>query len=113
MHEYSIVQSLIDSCEEHVESNNAKKVTKIIVKIGVLSGVEPHLLESAFEMFKINTVCHEAQLILNLQKIKIHCNNCNNEQELNKNEFICPKCDSYDIKVLDGEEMYLMSLDMQ
>ncbi|MEA3371493.1 MAG: hydrogenase maturation nickel metallochaperone HypA, partial [Campylobacterota bacterium] len=41
MHEYSIVQSLIDSCEEHLKENNATKVTKVVVKIGVLSGVEP------------------------------------------------------------------------
>ena len=49
MHEYSIVQSLLESCEEHAKSNDAKKVTKVVVKIGVLSGVEPELLQTAFE----------------------------------------------------------------
>ncbi len=46
MHEYSIVQSLLESCEEHARTNNAKEVTKVIVKIGVLSGVEPDLYVS-------------------------------------------------------------------
>ena len=113
MHEYSMVQSLIDSCKKHVKENDATKVTKIVVKIGVLSGVEPYLLQSAFEMFKIDTICHEANLVLNIQKMKIRCNNCNCEQELDKNEFICPKCASYSLKVLDGEEMYLMSLELE
>lgn len=113
MHEYSIVQSLIDSCEEHARRNSAKKVTKVILKIGTLSGVEPHLLREAFEMFRLGTVCHEADLVLNLQKVKIHCNSCNTDEELDKNEFICSKCGSFDIKVLDGEEMYLMSLELE
>ncbi|MDD5400989.1 MAG: hydrogenase maturation nickel metallochaperone HypA [Sulfurimonas sp.] len=113
MHEYSIVLSLIDSCEEHARANSAKKVTKVVVKIGVLSGVEPHLLSEAYEMFKLGTICQEADLVVNLQKVKIHCNSCLVESELEKNEFICPLCGSFDLKVLDGEEMYLMSLELE
>ena len=52
MHEYSVVQSLLESCEEHARQNDAKKVTKVVVKIGVLSGVEPDLLQTAFDTFK-------------------------------------------------------------
>ncbi len=43
MHEYSIVQSLIESCEENARINNSTEITKVVVKIGVMSGVEPHL----------------------------------------------------------------------
>mgnify|MGYP002713184034 CR=1 FL=1 len=113
MHEYSIVQSLIKSCEEHVKANDASKVTKVIVKIGVLSGVEEYLLREAFEAFKKESVCHEALLVINLQKVKIHCNGCSFEGEQDKNEFICPKCGSYELEVLDGEDMYLMSLELE
>ncbi len=113
VHEYSIVLSLIESCEKHLKENDATKVTKVVVKVGVLSGVEPHLLESAFESFKDDTVCSDALLVLNIQKIKILCNGCNKEQELEKNEFICPLCSSCDLSVLDGEELYLMSLDLE
>lgn len=113
MHEYSIVQSLIESCEEHVKENYAKKVTKVVVKIGVLSGVEPHLLEEAFNMFKENSVCNDAEFVMIIQKVKIFCNSCEFEQELEKNEFVCPNCGSYELSVLDGEDMYLMSLEME
>ena len=56
MHEYSVVQSLLESCEEHARVNEASKVTKVVVKIGVLSGVEPDLLKTAFDTFKEQTV---------------------------------------------------------
>ncbi len=113
MHEYSIVQSLIKSCEENTEKNDATKVTKVVLKIGVLSGIEVDQLQVAFDTFKNDTVCSEANLVINMQKIKILCNDCQNSQELDINEFICPKCKSFDVKVLDGEEMYLMSLDLE
>lgn len=113
MHEYSIVQSLIDSCQEHVKANDARKVTKVVVKIGVMSGVEPHLFSEAFSVFKEDTVCNDAELVLNVQKVKIECNDCGDIQELQKNEYLCPKCQSENIKIIDGEEMFLMQLELE
>ena len=113
MHEYSIVQSLLDSCEEHVKANESTKVTKVIVKIGVLSGVEPDLLQTAFDTFKEKTVCEKAEFIINHQKIVIECLSCNENSILEKHEFCCPKCESNQVKVIDGEDMYLMSLEME
>jgi len=60
MHEYSVVQALLNQCEEHAAQNNAKKVTKIITKIGVMSGIETHLLQTAFDTFKEGTICDGA-----------------------------------------------------
>ena len=57
MHEYSIVQSLLESGEEHAKQNEAKEVTQVIIKVGVLSGVEPDLLQTAFDTFKEKTIC--------------------------------------------------------
>ena len=112
MHEYSIVQSLLESCEEHAMQNDASKVTKVVVKLGVLSGVEPELLKTAFDTFKEKTVCDEAEFVVNIQKLQIECFECSTTSILEKHEFSCPKCQSVNIKVIDGEDMYLMSLEM-
>jgi hydrogenase nickel incorporation protein HypA/HybF len=113
MHEYSIVQSLIESCEEHVKENNALKVTRVIVKIGVMSGVEPYLLKEAFNAFKEQSVCHDCEFIMNIQKVKIECNSCFILSELEKNEYLCPLCKSSNIKIIDGEDMFLMQLELE
>ena len=112
MHEYSIVQSLLESCEEHAHENKATKVTKVVVKIGALSGVEPDLLQTAFDTFKEKTICDGCEFIINYQKVIIECLDCKEQSTLEKNEFTCPKCDSYSTKVIDGEDMFLMSLEM-
>ena len=112
MHEYSIVQSLLDLCDENAKKNSATNIQKVVVKIGALSGIEPHLLETAFETFKEHTICHNAKFIMNLQPLKIKCNSCNRENELDKYQYSCPNCKSNDVEVIDGEDMYLMQLEM-
>lgn len=113
MHEYSIVQALLTQCEDIARENEAESVTKIVVKIGKMSGVEPHLLEIAFNTFKEKTVCDGADFIINIQPLTIECNQCGATAALDEIFYKCPDCESLDVKVVDGEEMYLMSLEME
>ncbi len=113
MHEYSIVQALLDGCEENVIKNKARKVVEVIIKIGVTSGVEPELLKTAFDTFKLKTVCNDALLTINMQDIKVRCEDCAYEQEIQKYMYACPKCKGHNLKIIDGEDMYLMQLVME
>jgi len=113
MHEYSVVQALLEQIEDIAQKNDAKKVIKIIVKIGVMSGIEAHLLEIAFNTFKEKTVCDGAEFVMNIQAVKIWCNQCKHESELEKIHYCCQECGSIDVDVIDGEDMFLMSLEME
>lgn len=113
MHEYSIVQALLEQCESHAKANNAAKITKVVTKIGKLSGVEPHLLQTAFDTFKEKSICDGAEFVMNLQDLKLYCNVCNKESEQSEVRYQCAHCHSTDVSVIDGEDMYLMSLEME
>lgn len=113
MHEYSIVQALLTQCEDIAKENEAESVTKIVVKIGQMSGVEPHLLEIAFNTFKEKTVCDGADFVMNVQPLVIECKQCAKVTELSEVFYKCPACESLDVKVIDGEDMYLMTLEME
>ena len=69
MHEYSIVQALLEQVEGVAKENSAIKVTKVIVKIGLMSGVEPHLLEMAFDTFKEKSICDGASFVMSIQPL--------------------------------------------
>jgi len=112
MHEYSIVQALLNQCEEHAKANDATKITRIEVKIGVLSGVEPHLLETAFNTFKEKTICEEAEFVMQIQPVVIYCSECAEAFTLQEHEYACPRCGGNLVKILEGEEMLLMRLEM-
>ena len=113
MHEYSVVQALLDQCEEIAEQNDATMVSKVICKIGVMSGIEIQLLQVAFDTFKEGTICAQAEFIINVQKLKLECRACGYIYEEDEIRYFCQKCESLKVKVIDGEDMYLMSLEMQ
>lgn len=113
MHEYSIVQALLEQCEGYAAANAAETITKVVVKIGRYSGVEPHLLEVAFNTFKEKTVCDGAEFVMNIQPLVISCRGCGRQSTLEEPRYCCPHCESTDVGVDEGEEMYLMSLEME
>ncbi|WP_345976961.1 hydrogenase maturation nickel metallochaperone HypA [Sulfurimonas sp. HSL3-7] len=113
MHEYSVVQALMEQVERLAVEHSAQKVTKVIVKIGVMSGVEPHLLEIAFNTFKEKSICDAAEFVMNIQPLAIVCRACHVRSELNAVHYCCPACGSIDVEVVDGEDMFLMSLEME
>ena len=113
MHEYSIVQALMEQIEKLARENKAEKVSKVVVKIGVMSGVEPHLLEIAFDTFKEKSICDTAEFVLTIQPLVIRCLECDRPSELDEIVYCCPHCKSLQVEVIDGEEMFLMSLEMQ
>jgi hydrogenase nickel incorporation protein HypA/HybF len=114
MHEYSIVDSLLKIVEENAQQRGAKKVVKIELKIGVLSGVEPELLFRAFELFREGTLAEEAELVIHHQPVVVQCQNCGKESVLGERpRYRCPQCNSPNLKIVDGEEMYLTSLELE
>lgn len=113
MHEYSVVQALLEQIEDVARENDVAKVTKIVVKIGVMSGIEAHLLEIAFNTFKEKTVCDGAKFVMNIQPLTIECQDCMSVSELEKIHYCCQECESINVKVIDGEDMFLMSLEME
>ncbi|WP_457621160.1 hydrogenase maturation nickel metallochaperone HypA [Persephonella sp.] len=113
MHEFSIVQSLLELIERNVEQNGGKYVTKAVVKIGKMSGVEPHLLKIAFDTFKEGTVCENAELEMIIQDVIARCNSCGKEILIDNYSFVCPVCEGTDLKIIDGEDMYLISLEIE
>lgn len=113
MHEYSVVQALMEQIESIAAQNDATLVSKVVVKIGVMSGIEPHLLEIAFNTFKERSVCDGAAFEMSIQPVIIACNQCHHKSELKEIAYHCDVCESTDVTVLDGEDMFLMSLEMQ
>lgn len=114
MHEFSIVTALLKMCEQNAKENNATKITKVEVKIGKLSGVEPHFLEMTFNTFKENTLCDGCEFVMHVQDVIVKCDECQHESAISNNTFDkCPSCQSNQLRVVDGEEMYLMRLEME
>jgi hydrogenase nickel incorporation protein HypA/HybF len=62
MHEYSVVQALVDRVEQEAASRNATRVDRLHVRIGELSGVDAGLLTTAYLTYRVRTICEGAPL---------------------------------------------------
>ena len=62
MHEYSLVQAMFDQIGDIVRRQHAIAVRRVRVRIGAEAGVEPVLFQTAYDVFRVKTVCAEAPL---------------------------------------------------
>jgi hydrogenase nickel incorporation protein HypA/HybF len=62
MHEYSIVQAMFDRIEAKARERHALSVRRVRVSIGRVAGVDVGLLRTAFDTFKVRTLCEAAPL---------------------------------------------------
>jgi len=113
MHEYSIVDSLLQLAEREAQNRKAVKILKIELKIGELSGVEPQLLKTAFDLFREETLAAEAELVIKIQPVVVKCQECGFRGELGDRVYRCPECGGGRLEIVDGEEMFLTSLELE
>ena len=113
MHELAICQSLMDQVENIALERNALCVTSIILGIGPLSGVEAQLLKNAYTVASAGTVAEHAELIIETLPIRVKCSLCGSESDALPNKLICKQCGDWRTTLLRGDEMMLLSLELE
>lgn len=76
MHEYSIVQALLDRVGQEVRGRGATGVHAVRVRIGELAGVEIELLRTAYETIRRGTPCEHAPLEVVVAEARWMCPSC-------------------------------------
>jgi hydrogenase nickel incorporation protein HypA/HybF len=104
MHEYSIIQALVDSVETHA---NGATVVRLRVSIGELAGVDPGLLASAYEIFRGETICSDASLEIVNVPAKWTCMTCGRVIARGK----ALQCDG-EVKLTSGDEIVLEQIEL-
>lgn len=111
MHEYSIVQALLDRVEREARTRNATAVHRLSVRIGDLAGVEPELLASAYEICREGTLCAGAELAIDRVPVRWACPDCG--REVPEGEVLsCSGCGS-PARLASGDEIILDRIEME
>jgi hydrogenase nickel incorporation protein HypA/HybF len=111
MHEYSIVQALIDQVESVAAQNGGGTVHHIYVKLGDLAGVDPNLLQTAYETFRAGTVCDGAPLTIERVTTQWTCPRC--FAPFQRGAVLrCSKCDE-PARLAVGDEIVLRRIEME
>jgi hydrogenase nickel incorporation protein HypA/HybF len=110
MHEYSIVQSLVDSVAAAVGARQAT-VYRVDVAIGEVAGVDYGLLTTAFEVFREGTICENAALKIDRIAALWECPCCH--VAIARGAFLrCNACNE-PAHLAAGDEIVLQRIEME
>ncbi len=113
MHEFSIVQSLMDAIEAHAAREEAESVSRVVLRVGPLAGVVPHLLKTAFDTFKARSVAEAAELVIETSPLELTCRDCRQISTTDTVRFKCPQCSSLNVEAREGDALVLERLEME
>lgn len=111
VHEYSLVLSLIERVNEEALAHKATAVHRVEVSVGELSGVEPDLLASAFEIAREATLAKDAALTIIAVKARWHCQNCGIDVD-GQQSLSCASCGNK-ARLIAGTDIVLEKLELE
>jgi hydrogenase nickel incorporation protein HypA/HybF len=104
---------MMETLASYLKEKGARKVTRVKIKVGKLSGVEPELLKSAFDIIKRGTFASDAEMEMEIVPVRVKCLKCNHVFEPKNFVFICTRCGSPNCEVLEGEELILERIELE
>lgn len=113
MHELSIAQSIVDSTREQAAQHGARRVLRIGVRVGEISGVNADALEFCFGMTTRDTELDGATLELERIPVRFACGACGAEFAAADFTVACPSCGSSESRMVSGDELAISYLELE
>ena len=105
MHELSIADNIINAVKEASQSRGMLTVSKIGVRVGSLSSVDPDALTFGFDVLKRDQGMMDCELAIEFVKTSARCNRCAREFEVEDFVFVCTQCGSAQCDLVSGQEL--------
>ena len=91
MHEVAISEALLEQLVTLAGQHGWTRLSRVWVRMGLLSGVVPEALEFSFSAMADGTVAEGAELVMETIPGRFGCGACG-EFDLERFEFACPQC---------------------
>jgi hydrogenase nickel incorporation protein HypA/HybF len=89
------------------------KLTKIVIRVGDLAGVDPDALSFCFEALVKETDLESVVLEIERRTQRHRCPRCGSEFEVLNHDTTCPSCGESMTTFLSGNELELAYLEME
>ena len=112
MHEISLVKNIFKMLEEEFPEK-IEKVRAIYLKVGILSSIQPILMQNAFEaVLQDEPRYSNPKLHVEVLPILIHCDACNKDTEVLNYTFVCT-CGKPSNNIVQGLEMMINKVEFE
>jgi len=113
MHELSIMDSALTMVLERAQEAGARRVHRVRLRIGALSGVVPDALQFAFEALIPGTLAESARLEIEDVPARFWCAMCRAEFQSDDMLAECPDCHQPSGDLRAGREMEVASMEIE
>ena len=113
MHELAITQSIFDIVLEQAEKAKARKVGKVNLVIGEMTGVVSDCVQLYFDFISKGTLAEGAALSFVMVPPKAQCQGCNELFELKEFGRTCPSCGGNRLQIVAGKELFVESIEVE
>ena len=113
MHEQSIVESLLALALENAEKEKAKKIIRLYLVVGELSGVVEDAVNFHFNFLSRDTIAEGASIFFMNMPAQFQCRNCKTTYSPEKQNYHCPNCGEQKVDIISGRELYLERMEIE
>ena len=113
MHEMGIASSVLDAARKETGKHPGARLTRIGVRIGAWSGVDPESLQFCLEAIAVED--GEAPPSIEIESVprKNHCPDCDRTFAVEDYDVRCPLCGSEATRAVSGDELELAFIEME
>jgi hydrogenase nickel incorporation protein HypA/HybF len=112
MHELSICRALVRDVQALAFERNAKRVSRIHLRVGPLSGIEPALLLHAFPSASTGSLLEGATLQVDEAPVLLVCESCAAFSTARANDLRCGACGDWHTRLAGGDELMIESVEL-
>lgn len=114
MHETAICANLVDAVLGELEKLADPKAVLRSVKIvaGGMHQLVPDNMNMAYETLTRGTRAEGSVLKIDWRPTLVQCSDCGAKSRVDSPFFICGDCESGNVKVVEGKELYLSSMEI-
>jgi hydrogenase nickel incorporation protein HypA/HybF len=113
MHELSVTENILEISLRHAKSANANHIDVLFLKIGEYSSIVDESVQFYWDIITKGTIAEGSKLQFTRIPAEFLCLDCNQEYLPRDGQYICPNCNSKNIKLIKGNEFYLESIDVE
>jgi len=111
MHEIRIAEDLSTIVVDTAKREKLLNVTKVNICFGKLVQIVPEIFELAFREAVRNTPASNAMLHIEILSVEMRCMKCGSDFHLIDNQYVCKRCMSDEIKIIQGKELFIKSIE--
>jgi len=112
MHELAVSLAVIEAAERVAREHGARRIARLRVLVGPLSGVDGDQLVRSYSVASAGTLMEGAPLEWTAAPIAVRCDLCGETGEASVQRLLCGTCGSWRTRLVSGDELTLQTVEL-